>query len=108
MTRSKFKMLENSEQASLAIKSFSALETSFTTAEEYALSLERTAEALAAITVEDTTVRFTASLPENASFAGQLSADSTSLSGTATNPAGDAPFQLARNGQSLAPAARQC
>ena len=48
MTRSKFKMLETSEQASLAIDSFSALEANFTTAEEYALSLERTAEALAA------------------------------------------------------------
>ncbi len=51
------------------------------------------------ITVEDSTVRFTASLPENASFDAHLSADASSLSGTAASAAGEAPFQLTRNGE---------
>src|SRR5262245_39063524 len=53
---------------------------------------------LNSLTVEDTVVRFTASLPERASFDGHLSADGNSLSGTATSAAGEAPFQLTRNG----------
>ena len=53
---------------------------------------------LDSVTVEDMAVRFTASLPEHALFDGQLSADASSLSGTASNAAGEAPFQLARNG----------
>ncbi len=51
------------------------------------------------ITVEDTAVRFSASLPEKASFDARLSADGSGLSGTATNTAGSAPFQLTRNGE---------
>ncbi len=51
------------------------------------------------ITVEDPVVRFTASLPEKASFEGRLSAEGSGLSGTATNAAGSAPFQLTRNGE---------
>jgi hypothetical protein len=50
------------------------------------------------VTVAGATVRFTASLPEHASFDGQLSADASSLSGTATNAAGEAPFELTRSG----------
>jgi len=50
------------------------------------------------VTVAGADVRFTASLPEPASFNGQLSADGNSLSGTASNAAGEAPFQLARTG----------
>src|SRR5712692_6113805 len=52
---------------------------------------------LSSITVEDTAVRFTASLPDRASFDGKLSPDANSLTGTATNAAGEAPFQLTRN-----------
>ena len=54
---------------------------------------------LDSITVEDTAVRFTASLPEHASFDGHLSADASSLSGTASNAEGEAPFELTRNGE---------
>ncbi len=54
---------------------------------------------LSSITVEDTAVRFTASLPEHVSFDGHLSADASSLSGTAANAAGEAPFQLTRDGE---------
>ena len=54
---------------------------------------------LSGITVEGAAVRFTAKLPEQASFNGRLSADAGSLSGTASNAAGDAPFQLTRNGE---------
>jgi hypothetical protein len=54
---------------------------------------------LDSITVEDTAVRFRASLPEHASFDGHLSADASSLSGTASNAAGEAPFQLTRTGE---------
>ncbi len=54
---------------------------------------------LSSITVEDTAVRFTASLPERASFDGHLSADGSSLSGKAANAAGEAPFQLTRDGE---------
>ena len=51
---------------------------------------------LASLTVEGAVVRFAATLPQRASFAGQLSADGSSLSGTASNAAGEAPFQLTR------------
>jgi hypothetical protein len=44
-------------------------------------------------------VRFTASLPEQASFDGHISADASSLSGTAASAAGEAPFQLRRDGE---------
>lgn len=54
---------------------------------------------LANIAVEGTAVRFAASLPQRASFDGHLSADGNSLSGTASSAAGDAPFQLTRNGE---------
>lgn len=54
---------------------------------------------LSSITVEDTAVRFTASLPEHASFNGHLSEDASSLSGTASSAAGEAPFELTRNGE---------
>lgn len=51
------------------------------------------------ITVNDKGVRFVAHLPEHASFEGRLAADGSGLSGTATNAAGDAPFQIARTGE---------
>jgi hypothetical protein len=54
---------------------------------------------LASITVEGSAVRFAASLPERASFDGHVSADGSGLSGTASNAAGEAPFQLTRNGE---------
>ena len=54
---------------------------------------------LTTITVEDTTVRFTASLPGRTSFEGVLSGDANSLSGTVSNVQGAVPFQLARAGE---------
>ena len=54
---------------------------------------------LNSVTVEDTAVRFTANLPEPASFAGHLSADASNISGKATNAAGEAEFQLTRDGE---------
>lgn len=54
---------------------------------------------LADIKMEGTSVRFAANLPERASFEGRLSADGSGLSGTASNAAGEAPFQLARSGE---------
>jgi hypothetical protein len=54
---------------------------------------------LATVNVEGTVVRFTASLPEPATFAGRLSEDGGSLSGTASSAAGEAPFALTRNGE---------
>jgi hypothetical protein len=51
------------------------------------------------LTVEETVVRFTASLPEHTAFDGRLSADASSLSGTVSSAAGEAPFQLTRNGE---------
>jgi hypothetical protein len=53
---------------------------------------------LSSITVDDKTVRFTASLPEKASFEGHFSADANSLSGTASNSEGSVDFKLTRNG----------
>jgi len=43
-------------------------------------------------------VQFTASLPEPAKFKGSVSADGKTLSGTASNAQGDAPFELMRAG----------
>lgn len=54
---------------------------------------------LAGIGVDGTAVRFAANLPERASFDGHLSADGNGLSGTASNAAGEAPFQLTRSGE---------
>lgn len=51
------------------------------------------------LTVDGAAVRFNASLPELASFDGRLSANGGSLSGTASNDAGSAPFQLTRKGE---------
>lgn len=53
---------------------------------------------LDSVTVEEMTVRFTASLPEQISFEGHVLAVSDSLSGTASTAAGGVPFQLARTG----------
>src|SRR5438477_5366118 len=50
------------------------------------------------VSVEGTAVRFAAGLPDNASFDGHLSPDSTVLSGTAGNAAGEVPFSLTRSG----------
>jgi hypothetical protein len=54
---------------------------------------------LDSVAVEDMAVRFTASLPEQTSFDGHLSADASSLSGTVSNAVGGVPFQLARTGE---------
>jgi hypothetical protein len=54
---------------------------------------------LTGIAVDGTAVRFTADVPTRASFAGSLSADSRSLSGSASNVEGSAPFQLTRIGE---------
>jgi hypothetical protein len=54
---------------------------------------------LADLKIEGTALRFAANLPERASFEGRLSADGSSLSGTASNAAGEAPFQLTRSGE---------
>ncbi|HEV3196286.1 MAG TPA: hypothetical protein VGZ73_00220 [Bryobacteraceae bacterium] len=51
------------------------------------------------LSIEGTAVRFAANLPERASFEGHLSADGSSLSGTASNANGEAPFQLTRSGE---------
>ncbi len=48
------------------------------------------------IAVEDTLVRFTATIPGKVSFEGSLAGDA--ITGTATNREGSAPFQLARKG----------
>ena len=54
---------------------------------------------LDSVTVEDTAVRFSASLPQHSNFDGRLSADAGGISGTASSAAGEAPFQLTRNGE---------
>jgi len=51
------------------------------------------------ITVQDTAVAFTATLPQSASFEGKLSADGESVTGKVSNPEGDVDFQLARRGE---------
>src|SRR5918993_3464637 len=53
---------------------------------------------LGTISIEGTVVKFSAMLPGKATFEGKLSADGRSLSGTASNAQGTAPFQLARTG----------
>jgi hypothetical protein len=53
---------------------------------------------LGSLSVDGTTLRFTAFLPGRASFDGNLSADARGLSGTASNDEGAAPFQLTRHG----------
>ncbi len=53
---------------------------------------------LESISVEDGTVRFTASVPGKASFEGKLSADARGLSGTVSNTEGSVPFELTRTG----------
>jgi hypothetical protein len=54
---------------------------------------------LSSIAVDGQTVRFTAALPEKASFEGHFSADANSLSGTASNAEGSVDFKLTRNGE---------
>ena len=49
---------------------------------------------LSSLTVEGAAVRFTAGLPDKASFEGNLSADAKGLSGKASNAEGSAAFQL--------------
>jgi hypothetical protein len=53
------------------------------------------------ITIEGAVVKFTATLPGKATFEGKLSADGRSLTGTASNAEGTAPFQLARTGDAI-------
>ena len=53
---------------------------------------------LGSITFDGTLVKFTAMLPGKAMFEGKLSSDGRSLTGTASNAEGSAPFQLARTG----------
>ncbi|HEY1336564.1 MAG TPA: hypothetical protein VGF59_03600 [Bryobacteraceae bacterium] len=50
------------------------------------------------LAVDGASVRFTATLPENASFEGNLSADGNTLAGSAANKEDKAPFQLTRSG----------
>ena len=54
---------------------------------------------LSNITVDDTSVRFTASLPGTTTFEGRLSTDANGLSGTVSNVDGAVPFRFARNGE---------
>lgn len=56
---------------------------------------------LGTITIEGTVVKFTAMLPGRASFEGKVSNDGRSLSGTASNAEGSAPFQLTRTGDAM-------
>ena len=51
------------------------------------------------ISVQDGSVRFTASLPGTTSFEGSLSADANSLTGKVSNAEGGVPFELARSGE---------
>jgi hypothetical protein len=54
---------------------------------------------LGKVAVENSTVRFSAGLPQPSSFEGRLSGDGATLSGTASSAAGEAPFQLTRAGE---------
>jgi hypothetical protein len=54
---------------------------------------------LASVAVDGKTIRFLATLPEAALFQGQLSEDNRSISGTAANSEGEAPFTLALKGE---------
>jgi len=51
------------------------------------------------ISVDDTSVRFTAALPGNPSLVGAVSADGRRFSGRASNAEGSVPFQLTRMGE---------
>jgi hypothetical protein len=51
------------------------------------------------LTVQDATVKFAAYLPDYAAFEGSVSEDRNSLSGTASNTQGGAPFKLERKGE---------
>lgn len=53
---------------------------------------------LTGITATDSSVHFVLSFPDNPSFDGKLSADGTSISGTASNSQGSVGFDLARTG----------
>ena len=52
---------------------------------------------LSGVTVDDSTMRFAARLPENATFEGHVTGGS--MTGTATNMQGSAPMQLTRSGE---------
>jgi hypothetical protein len=54
---------------------------------------------LSGLTVENTKVRFTSTLPQKVEFEGTVSADGASLSGNASTKAGAVPFQLKRTGE---------
>ena len=54
---------------------------------------------LSDIAVDDKSVRFTARVPSIAAFQGSLSADASSLSGSASNADGETTFQLKRTGE---------
>src|SRR5690242_18993487 len=54
---------------------------------------------LSGITITGLEVRFTASLPDKASFEGRLAADGTSISGKVTSATGQPAFQLTRFGE---------
>lgn len=51
------------------------------------------------ITIDGAAVRFTAALPDRATFDGKFSADAQSISGEASNRMGGVPFQLAKRGE---------
>ncbi|MSU23076.1 MAG: hypothetical protein EXS32_04550 [Opitutus sp.] len=59
----------------------------------------RSPGALLSLLYNHKSVRFTARVPGVATFAGMLSADASSLSGTASNAAGETTIQLKRNGE---------
>ena len=54
---------------------------------------------LGEIAVDATSVRFTAQVPTAATFSGSLSADASSLTGSAANAEGETTFQLRRAGE---------
>ena len=51
------------------------------------------------LSVEGTAVRFTAGLPDRASFEGRLSGDAATIAGKARSAAGEAEFQVTRSGE---------
>ena len=54
---------------------------------------------LSSITIDDKTVKFTATLPEKASFEANFSANANNLVGKASNAEGSVDFRLTRNGE---------
>jgi hypothetical protein len=54
---------------------------------------------LSQISVEGTTLRFKAAMIGDPSFEAKVSSDGATISGTATNPQGEVPFQLKRTGE---------